>query len=162
MHLREDESTTLDLIERDSGGLSFNELSALNLRWDPINDQEKLEVSWVGLDPSRDPVSGRTYLTTSDHTGEDIDFDATPSDHGYRVTVKSLFSGVNNLVMTPRKRGIGGGPPNIDPAFSVSVTGEFGKSRWTRRYVVPYRASATSLLQYVIFSDDVLSKPVIP
>lgn len=159
-HLRKDESVTLDLIERDDQGLDFT-LGALNLAWDSIDGLEKLEVSWTGLDTSGGTVSGRTYLTTSNSGGVDVDFSGTSTDRGYRVTIKSLFSGVNNLTMKPKKVG-GAGAPNIDPAFAVKVTGEFGKSQWTKQYVAPWRAPSTPLLQYVIFSDDVLSKPVIP
>lgn len=156
-NLSEDETVTLDLIQRDENDLGFT-LDELNFSWDTIDKNEKLEIAWTGLASNDALQSGRTYLTFSDSGGADVDFGGFTTERGYRVTVKALGSGVNNLVMKPK----GSGAPTIEPAFEVEVTGSFGDSEWTKRFVAPYRAPVTPLLQYVIFSDQTLSKPILP
>lgn len=157
-HLSEDETVTLDLVERDEGGLDVT-LDKLHFSWDTIDQSEKLEIAWSGLALNDALQSGRTYLTFSDAEGADVDFGGVTTDRGYRVTVKALTSGVNNLIMKPEGSG---GSSKIEPAFEVEVTGAFGDSEWTKRFVAPYRAPLTPLLQYVIFSDQTLTKPILP
>ncbi len=151
----EDQQVAVDLVTSDQ---QLSEpLSKIALQWEPTDGFERVEVSWSGLDGNLVPTD-RTFLTTSDASGVEIALGVDPNV-GTRVQIKVLGSSVNNLVLVPLNDV--GNPVKIEPSFQIEVTGKYGESEWTKRMVAPWRTPSTPLLQYVLFSDDPLQKPVL-
>ncbi|MBI4414915.1 MAG: hypothetical protein HY566_01600 [Candidatus Kerfeldbacteria bacterium] len=176
--LQPDESVSLDLFDPDA--VNNPGIESLGIDWGNTCEFLELEVTLLGWQLSGgatvfDPVLKEKWLcNSSTRQCESIPNSATPylnsidgvnmdPNKQYRVSFKALPTTTNacavqRLVVTPYSDPNGGSPVPIPARISMKSSGSFLKATQAVSASIPWRAPASNLLNFVIFSEESVTK----
>lgn len=173
-----DESVSLDLFDPDA--VNNPGIESLGIDWGNTCNFLELEVTLLGWQLSGgttefDPILKEKWpCNSSTRQCESIPNSTTPylnsidgvnmnPNKQYRVTLKALPTDLNacsvqNLVVTPYADPNGGNAVPIPARIIMKSTGSFLKATQAVSASVPWRAPASNLLNFVVFSEESVSK----